>query len=115
MSYLYFGAVGTISVVLVGVAVSYATGNKSMIYLSFPQCFYHLIPCLDHSAQTDIQCIRKVFRPLDFFQVLLPQSTYTIPHNDKAKIVFFCLFCFCAYLHKYSDPLLSTLLKHLRQ
>ena len=46
-----------------------------------------------------IQCIRKVFRPLDFFHILLRYSLilkyiqllfflvylHTIPHNDKVK------------------------------
>uniref|UniRef100_A0A673YGG8 Solute carrier family 5 member 5 n=1 Tax=Salmo trutta TaxID=8032 RepID=A0A673YGG8_SALTR len=41
MSYLYFGAVGTISVVLVGVAVSYATGNKNIFSYPSPDL------CLD--------------------------------------------------------------------
>ena len=48
-------------------------------------------------AGGDIQCIRKVFRPLDFFYILLRYSLlklitffplidlHTIPHNDKAK------------------------------
>jgi hypothetical protein len=50
-------------------------------------------------------------------------NPYTIPHNDKAKNRF--LKCWKIYkkntkteishLHKYSDPLLSTLLKHLWQ
>ena len=69
------------------------------------------------SIHTIIKCIRKVFRPLHFFHILLHYSLilkciksffplinlHTIPHNDKAK------------LHKHSDPLLSTLLKHLWQ
>jgi hypothetical protein len=41
-----------------------------------------------------IQCIRKVFRPLDYFHILLRYSLILklikllLPHNDKAKIGF---------------------------
>uniref|UniRef100_A0A8C7P327 RNA helicase n=1 Tax=Oncorhynchus mykiss TaxID=8022 RepID=A0A8C7P327_ONCMY len=52
-----------------------------------------------YTVPLDIQCIRKVFRPLDFFQILLHYSLililikivvllinlHTIPHNDKEK------------------------------
>ena len=82
-------------------------------------------PFLEHHyflSYWDLQCIQKVFRPLNFSHILLRYSLinlHTIPHNDKAKAVF----CKCInkikteilHLHKYSDPLLSTLLKHLWQ
>ena len=69
-----------------------------------------------------IQYIRKVFSPLDFFHILLhyslvlklfhsffpPLSIYTqYPIMTKQKQVL--------DIHKYSEPLLSTLLKHLWQ
>ena len=55
------------------------------------------------STPIRLQCIRKVFRPLDFFHILLLYSLilqwikksfplinlHTIPHNDKGKKVFF--------------------------
>ena len=71
-----------------------------------------------------LQWILNVFRPLPLFHILLryslilkwitlfflPSSIYTqYPHNllkIKTEIT---------HLHKYSDPLLSTLLKHLWQ
>ena len=70
-----------------------------------------------------IQCIGNVFRPLDFFKMLLRYSLI-----EKCIKLFFPPSIYTQYpimpkqkqlkkkcLHKYSDPLLSTLLKHLWQ
>jgi hypothetical protein len=53
-----------------------------------------------------VQCIRKVFRPLDFFHILLRYSFI---------LKWIQLFIFLLHLHNYSDPLLINLLKHLLQ
>ena len=76
-----------------------------------------------------IQCLRKVFRPLDFFHIMLRYrlilkliklffphiNLHTLPHNDKAKTGFEIQPSEILHLHKFSDPLLSILLKHLWQ
>ncbi|CDQ80465.1 unnamed protein product [Oncorhynchus mykiss] len=70
------------------------------------------------SSHPCIQGIQKVFRPLDFFYILLrdsllklikllffSSSIYTLPHNDKSKIVIFIPFCKCK--KKYTLPFKS--------
>ena len=84
-----------------------------------------------------IQCIRKVFRPFDFFHIVWRSSLilkliksffplinlHIIPHNDKASKNR-SKKCFAkkitntneiSHLHKHSDLLHSTLLKHFWQ
>jgi hypothetical protein len=90
--------------------------------------FYLWVRQGDHQCLF-IQCIGKVFRPLDFFHISLqPYSKmdyivfpptinlHTISHNDKAKLVI-RIFWKCikknkktgiSHLHKYSYHLLST-------
>ena len=77
----------------------------------------------------ELQCIWKIFRPLDFFHILLgysiilkyntlffPSSIYTqYPIMTKQKQVFRNVCKFISHLHNNSDPLLSTLWKHLWQ
>ena len=88
------------------------------------------------SSLVNIQCIRKVFRPLQFFHILLRYSLilnglkqlesssictqYPIMTKQKQVFRHFCTFdkkskTEISHLHKYSDPLLNTLLKHLWQ
>ena len=74
-----------------------------------------------------LRCIRKVFRPLDFFHILLqPYSKilielFFVPHHQSTHTANFFFQQMnnkkpeITHLRKYSDPLLSTLLKHLWQ
>ena len=71
-------------------------------------------------SRKELQLIRKVFRPLHFFHILLRYSLilkwikcffHTIPHNAEAKTGFQkCLQMYSKleipYLHKHSDTLL---------
>ena len=88
---------------------------------------------INASAKWHIQCIRKVFRPLDFLHILLRYSLILKLIKNKSSIytqypimkgktgyTFFAnvyknIKTEISHLHKYSDRSLSTLLKHLWQ